>query len=163
VRRRLRALLPRLHVLSALNERAGDTVVSIRPQESVSELADRVTPDGDLLIVDESVDELERFRRETAASNVFYLIGSVEVLPLMDSSVDEVRATGVPHADAAAECFRVLRPGGNVAIAAVYEDLTVDALNLDLNEIEQLFTRTGFASLSVADDPGRVVILARKP
>jgi ubiquinone/menaquinone biosynthesis C-methylase UbiE len=137
--------------------------VSIGPQESVSELADRVAPDGDLLIVDESVDELERFRRDTAASNVFYLIGSVEVLPLMDSSVDEVRATGVPHADAAAECFRVLRPGGNVAIAAVYEDPTVDALNLDLNEIEQLFTRTGFASLSVADDPGRVVILARKP
>jgi ubiquinone/menaquinone biosynthesis C-methylase UbiE len=162
VRRRLRALLPRLHILSALNERAGDTVVSIRPRESVSELADRVAPDGDLLVVDESVDELERFRRETAAPNVFYLIGSVEVLPLMDSSVDEVLTSGV-LANGAAECFRVLRPGGKLGVTAVHEDPAVRALNLDLREIEQLFTRTGFASVSVAADPGRVVILAQKP
>jgi ubiquinone/menaquinone biosynthesis C-methylase UbiE len=116
-----------------------------------------------VLVVDESVEELERLRRTTTAPNVAYLIGSLEILPLTDSSVDEILATGALRADAAGECFRVVRPGGKVAIAASTEDRTGHALNLDPRDVEQLFIDTGFASVSVASDPGRLVIRARKP
>jgi ubiquinone/menaquinone biosynthesis C-methylase UbiE len=109
------------------------------------------------------VEELERLRRETTSPNVSYLIGSVEVLPLMDSSIDEVLAAGAFRSDAAGECFRVLRPGGKIALAAVDEERVRDALNLEPREVEQLFIDTGFASVSVAADPNGLVILARKP
>jgi ubiquinone/menaquinone biosynthesis C-methylase UbiE len=141
VRHRLRALLPRLHVLSALNERPGDTVVTIGAIDSVATLAERVAPDGDVLVVDESVDELERIRHETQVPNVSYLIGTLDILPLTDASVDEVLAKAVLRADAAAG----------------------HALNLHRRELERLFMDTGFASVSVADDRGRLAILARKP
>jgi ubiquinone/menaquinone biosynthesis C-methylase UbiE len=116
-----------------------------------------------VLVVDESVDSLERLRRETPAPNVSYLIGSVEVLPLTDASVDEVLANIVPRPDGAAECFRVLRSGGKVACAAADEDRAGGTLNLDAREVEQLFTEAGFDAVSVADARGALVVAARKP
>jgi ubiquinone/menaquinone biosynthesis C-methylase UbiE len=163
VRHRLRTLLPRLHVLPALNERPGDTVIVAGAGDSLAELAERVAPDGDVLVVEHSVDELERLRRETTAPNVSYLIGALDVLPLTDSSVDEVLATTVLQADAPGECLRVLRPGGRIALVAVDEDGAGGALNLDPRELERLFIETGFESVSVTDDSGRLAILARKP
>jgi ubiquinone/menaquinone biosynthesis C-methylase UbiE len=72
-------------------------------------LAERVAPDGDVLVVDESVDVLEELRAKTRAPNVFYFVGWPEVLPLPDASVDEV--VGLPPtADAERELARVLRP-----------------------------------------------------
>jgi ubiquinone/menaquinone biosynthesis C-methylase UbiE len=163
VRRRLRPVLPRLHLLPALNERPGDTVVAIGAVDTVGALADRVAPDGDVLLVDESPDVLERARHATAAPNVFYLLGSLDVLPLVDVSVDEVLATGVLRADGARECFRVLQSGGRLSLTAVDEDPAVDALNLDPHEVEHLLTDSGFASVSVAADGGRLLVRARKP
>ena len=62
-----------------------------------------------MLVVDESVDVLEELRARTRAPNVFFLIGSAEVLPLPDASVDDV--VGAPQSAAAqAELDRVLRP-----------------------------------------------------
>ena len=120
-------------------------------------------PEGDVLVVDESVEALELLRRETLAPNVFYLLGSIEVLPLTDASVDEVLATDVLRPDAAAECFRVLRPGGEVAFAAGDEDRAGDTLNLDAREVERLFTDAGFDAVSVAPARDRLVVAARKP
>jgi ubiquinone/menaquinone biosynthesis C-methylase UbiE len=68
-----------------------------------------VAPDGDVLVVDESVDVLEELRAKTRAPNVFYLVGWPEVLPLPDASVDEVVGPP-PNADAERELARVLRP-----------------------------------------------------
>jgi hypothetical protein len=103
VRRRLRALLPRLHLLPPLT-----TVVAIGPENAL-ELAERVAPDGDVLVVAESVDILEELRAKTDAPNVFYLVGCAEVLPLPDASVDEV-VGAPPNAEARTEFERVLRP-----------------------------------------------------
>jgi ubiquinone/menaquinone biosynthesis C-methylase UbiE len=138
-------------------------VIAIGAGDSVAELAERVAPDGDVLVVDDSVDELERLRRETTAPNVSYLIGALDVLPLTDSSVDEVLATSGLQADAPGECLRVLRPGGRIALFAVDEDGAGGALNLDPRELERLFIDTGFESVSVTNDLGRLAILARKP
>ena len=116
-----------------------------------------------MLVVDLSVDALERLRETTTASNVFYLVGSMDVLPLTDATADEILATAVPSAEAAAEFFRVLRPRGRVAVATGDEDDTGTALNLDPDEVERLFTEAGFAAVTVASAQGRLAVAARKP
>jgi ubiquinone/menaquinone biosynthesis C-methylase UbiE len=116
-----------------------------------------------VLVVDRSVDALERLREATTASNVFYLVGSMDVLPLTDAAADEILASSVPNPAAAAEFFRVLRPGGEVAVATGDQDPTGATLNLDAHEVERLFTKAGFAGVTVAAAQGRLAVAARKP
>jgi ubiquinone/menaquinone biosynthesis C-methylase UbiE len=122
-----------------------------------------VAPEGDVLVVDRSVDALERLRKATTVSNVFYLVGSMDVLPLTDAAADEILASSVPSPEAAGEFFRVLRPGGEVAVATGDQDPTGAALNLDAYEVERLFIEAGFAGVTVAAAQGRLAIAARKP
>jgi ubiquinone/menaquinone biosynthesis C-methylase UbiE len=61
-------------------------------------------PDGDVIVIDDDVDELERIRNECDAPNVAFLIGSLAVLPLPDRSVDSILG-----AVDEAELARVLR------------------------------------------------------
>jgi arsenite methyltransferase len=82
--------------------------------------AERVAPDGDVLAIDVSVDALEELRRVCPAANVFYMVGSADVLPLPDESVDAVVTRSVliyveNKAEAIGEFFRVLRVGGRVS------------------------------------------------
>ena len=116
-----------------------------------------------MLVVDNSVDALERLRKDTTASNVFYLVGSMDVLPLTDAAADEILATALPSADAAAEFFRVLRAGGRVAVATGDEDDTGPALNLDAHEVERLFSDAGFTAVTVAAAQGRLAVGAQRP
>ena len=116
-----------------------------------------------MLVVEYSVDALERLRRATTASNVFYLVGSMDVLPLTDAAADEILATAVPSPEAAAEFFRVLRSDGQVAVATGDQDPTGPALNLDVREIERLFTDAGFTAVTVAAASSRLAVAARKP
>jgi predicted methyltransferase len=87
----------------------------------------------------------------------------MDVLPLTDATADEILATAVPSAEAAAEFFRVLRPRGRVAVATGDEDDTGTALNLDAHEVERLFSDAGFTAVTVAVAPGRLVLAAQKP
>jgi ubiquinone/menaquinone biosynthesis C-methylase UbiE len=61
-------------------------------------------PDGDVIVIEKDVAHLERIRKECDAPNVSFLIGSSEVLPLPDRSVDAILG-----AVDEAELARVLR------------------------------------------------------
>jgi ubiquinone/menaquinone biosynthesis C-methylase UbiE len=111
------------NVLDNAHLRAGDTVVDVGAGLGLLTLAaaERVAPDGEVLAVDISVDALEELRRVATASNISYLVGSADVLPLPDASVDVVMTRSVliyveDKAEAAREFFRVLRDGGRVSI-----------------------------------------------
>jgi arsenite methyltransferase len=82
---------------------------------------EHIGPDGSVLALDISVDCLEELRAACDDSRVSYLVGSAEVLPLPDSSVDVVLTRSVliyvrEKAEAAREFGRVLRPGGRVSL-----------------------------------------------
>jgi len=110
-------------VLDNARLRPGETVVDVGAGTGLLTIAaaDQVAPDGDVLAVDVSVDALEELRRICAAPNIFYLVGSAEVLPMTNESVDVVLTRSVliyvqDKAEAACEFFRVLRSGGRISI-----------------------------------------------
>jgi ubiquinone/menaquinone biosynthesis C-methylase UbiE len=136
VRDRLRALLSRLHVLPTLTLRAH-------------------TKDGDVFLIEESVDRLEALRNASRDANVFYLLGTPEVMPLTDASVDEIAAETEPTPEAAREFFRVLRSGGTVAVAG--------SSGVALNVVERVLNEAGFVDLAVPSGNGVTSLAARKP
>jgi ubiquinone/menaquinone biosynthesis C-methylase UbiE len=99
VRVRIRALLPRLHVLPAL------TIVVDIGGAALTEALERAGADGDVVVVNESPDALADLRAGCSAANVLFLLGDGDVLPLPDASVDVVLG-----ADGGADAARVKRP-----------------------------------------------------
>jgi ubiquinone/menaquinone biosynthesis C-methylase UbiE len=123
--------------------------------DDLAALAARVGPTGDVLAVDESVDVLEELRGGSRAPNVFYLLGSADVLPLTDASVDEVSVRSLATTEAAEEFFRVLRSGGRLAIAGTNGST--------LNSDERMVTEAGFVDVSGQRGGGGGSLSARKP
>jgi ubiquinone/menaquinone biosynthesis C-methylase UbiE len=62
----------------------------------------------EIVVLDPSIDELERLMYDLADPRLDYVLGALPVLPLPDASVDLL--VGGDPADA--EVARVLRPGG---------------------------------------------------
>jgi ubiquinone/menaquinone biosynthesis C-methylase UbiE len=91
-----------------------------------------------VLAIDTSVDALEDLRTRVQAPNVSYFVGGVDVLPLMDGSVDAVLTRSallsVDATEAARELFRVLSRGGRVSICGEAE-------------LEQVLTGAGFCDV----------------
>ena len=87
--------------------------------------ARRVGPDGfahGLDMTDDMLDLARRHARDAGATNVEFLRGRIEAIPLPDASVDEVISNCVinlsPDKPAVfAEIARVLRPGGRMGVA----------------------------------------------
>jgi arsenite methyltransferase len=136
-----RATLPDAAVLASLGCGNPTAVAELRDGETVLDLgsgggidvllsARRVGPKGRAIGVDMTDEMLELARRNAAdagATNVEFVKGTIEALPLPDASVDVVISNCVINlaADKAAvlrEIARVLRPGGRIGISDVVAD-----------------------------------------
>ncbi|HSP01917.1 MAG TPA: arsenite methyltransferase, partial [Acidimicrobiales bacterium] len=171
----------------------GDTVLDLGSGGGIDVLlsARRVGPTGYVYGLDMTPEMLDLARRNAAearATNVEFLEGTIEQVPLPDSSVDVIISNCVVNlaADKHAvfdEMFRVLRPGGHIGVSDVVtdDDLSDDdraatgsyvgciAGALRITEYEAGLTAAGFTDVRVTvtndvdDGVHSAIIKATKP
>jgi arsenite methyltransferase len=153
--------------------------------------ARRVGPTGKaygLDMTDEMLDLARRNQRQAAVDNVEFLKGHMEAIPLPDATVDVVLsncviALSVDKQSVFAEAFRVLRPGGRLALADVVAEREpepgaavdvaawTDCVSGALTEPQyrSVLETTGFVDASIqfshaiGDEASSVIVQARKP
>jgi arsenite methyltransferase len=179
--------LPREAVAASLGCGNPTALIDLRPGETVLDLgsgggidvllsARRVGPNGKVYGLD-MTDEMLALARENQqkarATNVEFLKGEIEHIPLPDSSVDVIISNCVINLSAdkgrvLREAFRVLRPGGRFAVSDVVVrgevppairrsvELWVGCVAGALQESEyrELLTEAGFTDVDV--EPWRV-------
>jgi SAM-dependent methyltransferase len=157
-------------------------VASLRPGETVLDLgsgagidcflaARQVGPQGKVIGVDMTPEMVERARAgaaEADAANVEFRLGEIEHLPVADGCVDVILSNCVinlsPDKPAVfAEAFRVLKPGGRLAISDVVATAPVPQEvreNVELHvgciagaalvdDIQAMLTEAGFGEISI--------------
>ena len=145
--------------------------------------ARRVGPKGRVIGVDMTADMVARARdnaRRIEAKNVEFRLGEIEHLPLEDASVDVILSNCVinlsPDKPAVfREAFRVLAPGGRLAISdivrvgelpeAVREDIAAltgcIAGAASVDEVEAMLREAGFVDVKVqAREDSRAIVQA---
>jgi arsenite methyltransferase len=114
----------------------GSTVLDVGSGAGIDALlaARRVGPEGHVIGLDLLPEMGERARahaREAGSTNVEFVEGEMEAIPLPDDAVDAVISNGVVNLSARKmralfECARVLRPGGHLCLT----DVTLDEKDL---------------------------------
>ena len=142
--------------VAALSE--GETVLDLGSGGGIDVLlsARRVGPRGKAYGLDMTDEMLELARenaRKAGVSNVEFLKGEMEAMPLPDGEVDVIISNCVvnlsPDKDAVLrEAFRVLKPGGRLAIADI---LTHDVLPAAIEESMKAWTGCIAGALTEAD------------
>jgi arsenite methyltransferase len=173
--------------------REGETVLDLGSGGGIDVLlsARRVGREGRAYGLDMTDEMLELARANTeraGATNVEFLKGTIEAVPLPDDSVDVIISNCVINlssdkARAFAEAARVLRPGGRLAVTDIVADPTMDtATRADLAawtgciagalteaDLHRHLEAAGFADVEVRethrvhDHAGSAVIRARMP
>jgi len=161
-------------------------IARLRPGESVLDLgsgggfdcflaARQVGPTGRVVGVDMTPQMVTKARenaRKAGVNNVDFRLGEIEHLPVQDGSVDVILSNCVINlspskADVVREAFRVLRPGGRVAISDVVATAAIperfrgpeSALTgcvsgaARVDELECLLTEAGFVDVSIQIRP----------
>ena len=160
----------------------GDVVLDLGSGGGIDVLlsARRVGPTGHaygLDMTDEMLDLARRNQAEAGLTNVEFLKGQIEDVPLPDDSVDVVISNCVINLSSdkgqvLKEAFRVLRPGGRFAVSDVVARGEIDprirasveawigcvAGALDEDEYRSLLEQAGFAEIEMV--PTRVYHLA---
>ena len=167
-------------------------IAALRPGEVVLDLgagggfdsflaARAVGPTGRVIGVDmtpEMVNKARANARKIEATNVEFRLGEIEHLPVADQTVDAILSNCVinlsPEKRAAfAEAFRVLRPGGRlaisdvVAIAPIPPELQAQAAALagcisgaaPLDELRAMLAAVGFVDVNVTIAPRSAAIV----
>lgn len=143
--------------------------------------ARQVGPEGRIIGVDMTPDMVTKARRaarEAGYDNVEFRLGEIEHLPVADSSVDVIISNCVINlspdkADVFADAFRVLRPGGRLAISDVVAIRPLPDSIVDdeaaycgcvggaarVTDIEQMLRDAGFfeVQLKVKEDSAEIV------
>ncbi|TMR24297.1 GNAT family N-acetyltransferase [Nonomuraea turkmeniaca] len=173
--------------------RSGETVLDLGSGGGIDVLlsARRVAPYGKAYGLDASPDMLALARRnaeQAGVTNVEFLHGNIERVPLPDRSVDAVISNCVINlsddkAAVLAEAFRVLRPGGRFGVSDVVVDGHVDPARrlaaeqrigcvagaLPVDEYRQLLAAAGFVGIRVmptadhGDGVHSAIVQAAKP
>jgi arsenite methyltransferase len=143
--------------------RAGEVVLDLGSGGGIDVLlsARRVGPTGKAYGVDMTDEMLALARRNAAeadVSNVEFLRGRIESVPLPDASVDVVISNCVINlapdkGEVLREAFRVLRPGGRFAVSDVVIDGPVPA---DLRRRVELWVGCIAGALERADYEGKL-------
>jgi arsenite methyltransferase len=156
----------------------GDTVLDLGSGGGIDVLlsARRVGPTGKAYGLDMTDDMLalaNENKRKAAASNVEFLKGEIENIPLPDNSVDVIISNCVINLSSdknrvLQEAFRVLKPGGRFAVSdvvtrgAISEEIRKSVLlwvgciagALDENEYREKLASAGFEQIEI--EPTRI-------
>ena len=177
-----KAELPEAAVLASLGCGNPTALAELKPGETVLDLgsgggidvllsARRVSPGGKaygLDMTDEMLALARANQKKAGVDNVEFLKGEIEKIPLPDDSVDVIISNCVINLSAdkdrvLREAFRVLRPGGRIAVSDVVTRGHVDprirenmllwvgcvAGALDENEYREKLAAAGFGDIDV--------------